>query len=667
MSQIVGTIIDIKSFLENTTCRIEVRPQESGKHEIVLHDDRKYRIPRFQRELRWSIDNVNTLISDLSRTSVFLGNIILTIKDDHTCEIIDGQQRTTILILLLSWLKKRYGETLEFPTICKLENESFEGFQDFVDASFDEGNMPKEKWNQLISRDSDTYCQFPRIKKIWESFGESDVLNDRYKANALVKNLFKSEINIIASMSNDVTTGIRYFLDVNLKGVRLDTEDIFKAYLFEQDTRKSTKKLWEEIKQASTELNEAKSGKDNMRYPLMKIYEHFFYCDLYLPTTAKKFDFPAVFSSRFGENFSITETTQIGSQYFYKGTHLIEVIQNREYLKNSLERILDATIIMKDIIESEGPTDRFKALFVATPKIDSIDIKNCHNLLQKVLLEKEVIPKLLVLKYILSYLDGEPHSRDDYKTFYSVFAATVLFSIFANKKESDTFYRIVRQEDWGDKINAWLYDYISSHELTRGKLLAAYKCDEDEDDPVIQLRAKSLAAINNYFTISRHTSKKYELKISDCSELHSFLTNSEKYSLEHFIIGEKANLSIKTDKLDFSYEYAPPIKKYRNSLFNYIFIPRTINSSLGNGLMSEKFSKLEGELINISCEYSKKYLSVAFSEKSPFSQYPTLDKLQTYESKDEATKFLDDYFQNVFPSEFLDFATNLLKSITWSQ
>lgn len=65
---------------------------------------------------------------------------------------------------------------------------------------------------------------------------------------------------------------------------------------------------------------------------------------------------------------------------------------------------------------------------------------------------------------------------------------------------------------------------------------------------------------------------RYELKISDCSELHSFLTNSEKYSLEHFIIGEKANLSIKTDKLDFSYEYAPPIKKYRNSLFNYIFI-----------------------------------------------------------------------------------------------
>lgn len=37
-----------------------------------------------------------------------------------------------------------------------------------------------------------------------------------------------------------------------------------------------------------------------------------------------------------------------------------------------------------------------------------------------------------------------------------------------------TFYNFVRLEEWKSKINKWLYDYISSHALTRGKVLAAY-------------------------------------------------------------------------------------------------------------------------------------------------------------------------------------------------
>lgn len=55
-------------------------------------------------------------------------------------------------------------------------------------------------------------------------------------------------------------------------------------------------------------------------------------------------------------------------------------------------------------------------------------------------MEKEVIPKILALKYILTYFDGKPHAKEEYKSVYSVFCAAVLFTVFANKKESDTFY-----------------------------------------------------------------------------------------------------------------------------------------------------------------------------------------------------------------------------------
>ena len=38
--------------------------------------------------------------------------------------------------------------------------------------------------------------------------------------------------------------------------------------------------------------------------------------------------------------------------------------------------------------------------------------QNCHSMLKKILMEKEVIPKILALKYILTYFDGKPHAKE---------------------------------------------------------------------------------------------------------------------------------------------------------------------------------------------------------------------------------------------------------------
>ena len=95
------------------------------------------------------------------------------------------------------------------------------------------------------------------------------------------------------------------------------------------------------------------------------------------------------------------------------------------------------------------------------------------------------------------------------------------FTVFANKKESDTFYNFVRLEEWKSKINKWLYDYISSHALTRGKVLAAYKYSESDDDPIQQIRCKSLAAISNFFKVTKNGDN-YNMGISNAAELCKF-------------------------------------------------------------------------------------------------------------------------------------------------
>ena len=98
MAEIVGTITNLSDFLSKTQVCLSVKPNDPQQQIICLEADRKYSIPAFQREVRWDDNNLKMLLYDLSRSSKFLGNIILTIKSDHTCEIIDGQQRTTVLM-----------------------------------------------------------------------------------------------------------------------------------------------------------------------------------------------------------------------------------------------------------------------------------------------------------------------------------------------------------------------------------------------------------------------------------------------------------------------------------------------------------------------------------------------------------------------------------------
>jgi len=657
MAGIVGTITNLNDFLSKTQVCLSVRPNEPQQQDICLRENRQYSIPAFQREVRWDDNNLKMLMYDLSRGSKFLGNIILTIKSDNTCEIIDGQQRTTVLMLIVTCIKKKFGTQIFTPDLCPLHNAGFTGFQLLLEKAFDKEAITPDEWKTIL--ESDDYHQFSRIQKLWDTIFSSELLYDRHKAQGLLDNLCKSEFNIIASYSDDVNTSIQYFLDVNLKGIRLDTEDIFKGYLFSQDSREHTRLLWQKNKCDALRLNGVQESGEEKRYPLMKLYEHFFYCDLYLSHEGN-----CEYSTlKFGEDFCLTSGFKSGSTKYYEGSHLIEAIRDRDYLQSVLFRLNKCVEIMTDIIESEGPSTPFKERFLCTSKLDSVDIQNCHSMLKKILMEKEIIPKILALKYILTYFDGTSHTKNEYKSIYSVFCAAVLFTVFANKKESDTFYNIVRLEEWISRINKWLYGYISSHELTRGKVLAAYRYSEDADDPIQQIRCKSLAAISNFFRIAK-SEDSYVMTISNAAELSKFFSDKTFYSLEHFIIGESGTLKVKTTKYDFSYKYPQTIQRYKNSLFNFIFIPQQLNSNLSNEGVFVKVAAVREHEDEIKCSYSKEYYGLLNeSTNMCFQHYPTEMDIDSCSTENDVRTILDDYFVKTFPEEFLQFSTALVKKI----
>ena len=162
MAGIVGTITNLSDFLSKTQVCLSVKPNDPQQQIICLEADRKYSIPAFQREVRWDDNNLKMLLYDLSRSSKFLGNIILTIKSDHTCEIIDGQQRTTVLMLIVSCIKKKFGTKISTPDLCPLRNEGFTGFQTLLEKAFDQEAITSDDWNAILRRTRRRSCSGSR-------------------------------------------------------------------------------------------------------------------------------------------------------------------------------------------------------------------------------------------------------------------------------------------------------------------------------------------------------------------------------------------------------------------------------------------------------------------------------------------------------------------------
>jgi uncharacterized protein with ParB-like and HNH nuclease domain len=78
--------------------------------EFLSRNDATFKIPEFQRPYAWDTDNVNTFIEDLEytvskKTKHYFGSVVYSDSDtENEFTIIDGQQRVTTVILLITAL-----------------------------------------------------------------------------------------------------------------------------------------------------------------------------------------------------------------------------------------------------------------------------------------------------------------------------------------------------------------------------------------------------------------------------------------------------------------------------------------------------------------------------------------------------------------------------------
>ena len=100
---------------------------ESSFDELMGSVERKYVIPRYQREYSWGVDNLATFWSDIhDEDDFFFGSVVLKRPERRRAriEIIDGQQRMLTMTILYAAIRDVLNELGELTDAASIHLNS---------------------------------------------------------------------------------------------------------------------------------------------------------------------------------------------------------------------------------------------------------------------------------------------------------------------------------------------------------------------------------------------------------------------------------------------------------------------------------------------------------------------------------------------------------------
>lgn len=230
---------------------LEGKERTLGK---VFSSDFRYVIPDYQRPYAWEIDQVEKLIDDLydsfcaSQNTYFLGSLVLVETEDGRCEIVDGQQRLSTLVMLLSTLICNLPKE---ERTSKLEELLYDSDGYFADASKKPRIVLRNK-DQLFFEQVQTLQLDALMKGPLATPTESQqrIRQNVAFLNQRVRELFMGDTKrhlafidyllshcyIVAVTSRDRGAAFRMFSVLNSRGLDLSAIDLIKAQLFQDLT-----------------------------------------------------------------------------------------------------------------------------------------------------------------------------------------------------------------------------------------------------------------------------------------------------------------------------------------------------------------------------------------------------------------------------------------------
>lgn len=642
MSEITGTVIKLRDFLFDVDTKITIK-YNGQKHPILAFaKGRILSIPDYQREIRWKKETLFALMNDISHGNKFLGNIILSSANDRDYYIIDGQQRLVSLNMLVNYIKFEYQDEInDIEKLVDIKLNCFNKFDIFQSSRYNLKSVNSAQ--QTAVEESDKLNQIKSLSALYRYIGTSKIIDTPDKARIFLENLKSCQINVIVADEEDVKKSTEYYIDVNLKGIKLDTEDIFKGYLFAQDATATIRKSWVELKEAWIKFDEnlASTNLSNA-YPLTKILEHYMYCHVFCK--------PEYDMIHMDEEFLLIDECTVKGTIYYSKDHVIKVINNNSLMQEVIDGATRYVNCLNSIVEDDGGVPGCMKTYLKS--IDSTERQIICNIIKKSILDKGlIVPKMLVLKYFLQ-IESSSASKNDCKKIFAVYFYTVLFMLFGDKKsDAEKIKKVAKSNDFYKDLISEIKTFVSASKMATTHLTAISRWNSNFENEDLQYKCKSLATIYNYFKLENNV-----ISVTSVDNLNSFLSNEEKYSVEHFVINKSGTIKYLDDKDE--YHLPENTRQYGTYIFNFIFIPRKLNGTvLGNYSLQRKLRilKEDNNLKDIDCEYSKMIISTLDGKFNGAIDVKTLNEQETEE--------LDKYWLVTFKREYPQFTEAVIDEV----
>ena len=352
--------------------------------------------------------NVQTLLDDILNDSKFLGNILLSTASTLKYEIMDGQQRITVILMILHRLKKY----LSIMPLCVLKNDTYPYFASELDIGFQMDQIADlTKRETYIS--ADVLNQREKFVALWEcvcAYIDGLSQNDR---SSLKENLLDSEINLLIAKIHPYRNCSRklcvdYFIDINNKSESLDYIDILKAYAFRERFDDSTES-WIKIQ------TQEKIMRGDFYYPKEVMFLHYILC-----CVNKGLDFKV---KKISDELRLqAEVTLSNGKKYLKGTDIEVLITDSSFYQNMLDRLLGFQKFIDTVLKSKThPDEAFLAYLNPEGKTLDFDAKtNIFFIVNSIVRSSDVVPRLLLMKYYLDVICVSSSKKEDYKLIYDI-------------------------------------------------------------------------------------------------------------------------------------------------------------------------------------------------------------------------------------------------------
>ncbi|MCV3406608.1 DUF262 domain-containing protein [Campylobacter lari] len=213
---------------------------------IVNINDKKqsifFEIPPYQRLYEWDKEQIQTLLNDIktneSKNEYFIGNVVVSQKDDKYL-LIDGQQRLTTLFLIGFYLSyKKYNDWQNFiindnklrmsMPIREKEEKVLKEF-----AKFCKDNQNNERKNDILLQEIKKFpqdiCQnIPQALETIVNWFEENIENNDIEG---FSNFIYSNVKFVFVELAENTDLNRFFIRMNNRGKQLEKHEILKARL----------------------------------------------------------------------------------------------------------------------------------------------------------------------------------------------------------------------------------------------------------------------------------------------------------------------------------------------------------------------------------------------------------------------------------------------------